>query len=178
MAEEFKYPEECRLEASERACNACAAGYVNNCPEFKSVEAAVRRRCGISTKIYLACPYSHKDKAGRERRFEAANRAAGKLMQDGHIVFSPISHSHPVAKTIGEANALSHNFWLRQDFAFIEWADEVWVLMLPGWDESTGIRLELEHVRRIDVLSGRWKRVAYMDPKTFCEVDGSCGIRA
>jgi len=47
--------------------------------------------------IYLACPYSHPDSNVREYRFKMANRAAAKLMRDGHIVYSPISHTHPIA---------------------------------------------------------------------------------
>ena len=47
--------------------------------------------------IYLACPYSHPDNNVREHRFKMANRAAAKLMGEGHIIYSPISHTHPIA---------------------------------------------------------------------------------
>lgn len=48
--------------------------------------------------IYLASPYSHPDPAVEELRFEAACEAACKLMQQGHHVFSPIAHTHPVGR--------------------------------------------------------------------------------
>ena len=44
-------------------------------------------------KIYLAIPYS----GMAEESFRIANEVSAKLMNEGHIVFSPISHSHPIA---------------------------------------------------------------------------------
>ena len=47
--------------------------------------------------IYLACPYTHPDADIRAFRFEKANQAAAKLMWEGKFVYSPISHTHPIA---------------------------------------------------------------------------------
>ena len=47
--------------------------------------------------IYLAVPYSHADPAVRVARFDAVNKVAAKMMRDGLHVFSPISHTHPIA---------------------------------------------------------------------------------
>ena len=91
-------------------------------------------------KIYLACPYSDPDQSVREARFREANRAAAIFMNDGHIIFSPISHSHPIASQ----NELpkGYDFWKTMDESFIEWCDEVWVLKMPGWDKSEGVARE------------------------------------
>lgn len=109
-------------------------------------------------KIYLCAPYSAPTEEEREARFIQANKAAAKLMLEGHVVFSPISHSHPIAHHIG--NHLSHDFWLRQDFAFMEWADELWILTAHGWSESKGIRLEMQEWERL----GKPKIVYYIEP--------------
>jgi len=99
-------------------------------------------------KIYLASPYSHPDKAVCNDRFRAACKAAAKLMQDGYNVFSPIAHSRPIAQYIG--NHLDHGFWLEQDLSFLNsWADEMWVLMVDGWQESEGIAAEIMHAEKI-----------------------------
>lgn len=98
-------------------------------------------------KIYLAAPYSAPTPEEREARFIQANKAAAFLMQQGHEVFSPISHSHPIAHHIN--NHLSHDFWLKQDFAFLPWADELVVLCADGWDRSKGIMLELNEWYRL-----------------------------
>ncbi len=48
--------------------------------------------------IYLASPYSHPDARVRQRRFEEACQAAAAITRAGLSVFSPISHSHPIAR--------------------------------------------------------------------------------
>ena len=99
-------------------------------------------------KIYLACPYSHPVQNVRNKRFIDANFQAAELMSEGHIVFSPISHSHPVAKT-GMLDALDLDFWLKQDLSFIEWCDSVYVMTIDGWSSSKGIQAEVEFARKI-----------------------------
>jgi hypothetical protein len=77
-------------------------------------------------KIYLSIPYT-----GCERRsFKAANKVAAKLMKDGHIVFSPISHTHPIAK-IGKLPT-TWDYWEKYDTSFIEWCDVVYVVVMKN----------------------------------------------
>jgi len=95
-------------------------------------------------KIYLACPYSHEEEAVREQRFEMVTRKAAELMLCGYIVFSPISHSHEIAKRMDSAYTMHHDFWMLQDLPYIkDWADEFWVFALDGWRESRGVQHEL-----------------------------------
>ena len=49
-------------------------------------------------KIYLAGPYSHPDPTVRAIRFHKLNDKAAELLRAGNLVFSPISHSHPIAE--------------------------------------------------------------------------------
>lgn len=92
--------------------------------------------------IYLASPYTVGN-AGpdlREKRFFAACEATAKLMSEGHVVFSPIVHSHPLSNICQLPK--TWEFWEKQDREFISRCDEVHVLMLPGWDKSVGITAE------------------------------------
>ena len=107
--------------------------------------------------IYLASPYSHPDPAVRERRFKAACRAAGALIAQGHAVFSPIAHSHPIAVE-GQLDAVDNDLWLRINAEMMEACSEVSVLMLPGWMESTGI------AREIALANERGLRVEFINP--------------
>ena len=105
-----------------------------------------------ATKIYLACPYSHKDEAIREKRFEMVTRKAAELMLCGYIVFSPISHSHEIAKRMGASYIIDHDFWMLQDLPYITyWADEFWVFALDGWRESRGIQREMEVALEVNI---------------------------
>lgn len=90
---------------------------------------------------YLACPYSHPIRAVRVLRFEAANRYAAKLMSQGRLVFSPISHTHPIAEA--GSLPLGWDFWERYDRAFLGMSCEVVVLCLDGWEESKGAMAEI-----------------------------------
>jgi len=110
-------------------------------------------------KIYLATPYSHPDPAVRELRFQQVNKVAAILMSNGYLVFSPISHTHPIA--IAGDLPKGWEFWKEYDKSFIEWADEIYVLMLDGWQESTGVRAE------IDLTKGTYKAVTFLDPKEY-----------
>lgn len=91
--------------------------------------------------IYLASPYSHPDVTVRAARFEAACRAAGRLMQAGQCVFSPIAHSHPIEQHFGHMEG--HDFWLRQDFAVLIRCTRLAVLTLEGWEKSRGVAAEM-----------------------------------
>jgi uncharacterized protein DUF1937 len=90
---------------------------------------------------YLACPYSHPEASVRLERFEAVNRAAAKLMAEGEHIFSPISHTHPIA--LAGALPLGWEFWEAYDRAILRCCARVYVLQLDGWTESAGVRGEL-----------------------------------
>jgi len=133
MTKDVLYPEEVRMAAIDRVT--------------KPVKEWKRKR------IYLACPYSARlsngtpDETLMHLRFLQVCAMAGKIIEDGYVVFSPISHSVPIADTLD--NHLDADFWLGQDSHFIEWADEVWVLMLPGWEDSAGVKREIAMAEKI-----------------------------
>ncbi len=91
---------------------------------------------------YLAVPYSHKDRAVIVERFNAVNKVAAKLMASGQYVFSPISHTHPIA----DAGDLPRGweFWDGYDRVMISACDKLIVLQLDGWKESIGVQAEIK----------------------------------
>jgi hypothetical protein len=72
--------------------------------------------------------------------FHAACQAAAELMRAGHIVYSPVSHSHPIAQ---HGLPTDWSYWEWVDRRFLEVCDEVVVLTLDGWRESVGVRAEI-----------------------------------
>ena len=98
-------------------------------------------------KIYLASPYSHESDFIRKERFLQVCKKAAEIMLEGHIVFSPIAHSHPISKYIGNPN--DSEFYLKQDMSFIDWCDEVWIFAINGWQQSNGIQAEIEYAAHI-----------------------------
>ncbi len=94
-------------------------------------------------KIYLAIPYSKVDK---ELAYKVANIIAAQLIREGNIVFSPITHSHPLVE-YGLPN--TWEFWEAQDKSFIDWSDEVHIIILGKQgmeyiEQSTGVQGEIE----------------------------------
>jgi len=97
-------------------------------------------------RIYLACPYAHPEVRVRLWRVAQADKKAAELMSAGNLVFSPLSHSHPISHWC-EVDPCDHDFWLRQDLWILDICDEMHILCLPGWDESKGIEVEIEHAK-------------------------------
>lgn len=97
--------------------------------------------------IYLASPYSHEDPKVKVERFQQAVKAVGKLVKKGIYVFSPVVHSHPVAwhcKLPGD-----WEYWGVVDRKMLVCCDELWVLALPGWSKSRGVKEEIGWAREM-----------------------------
>lgn len=110
-------------------------------PSNPSERAIAISRGAANRLTYLACPYSHPDSQIRRARFEAVNAAAALLMREGELVFSPISHTHPIA----EAGDLPKGweYWREFDRAYLAVSRRFIILELDGWRESIGVTAEI-----------------------------------
>lgn len=106
---------------------------------------------------YLASPYTHENRQVILMRTRAAEKAAAKLMQAGHVVFSPIAHSHAIAEHLG--NHVDGAFWKVQDEPYLRMCDRMVVLTLPGWEQSKGVSYELAVARE------RGIPIEFMEPE-------------
>ena len=91
---------------------------------------------------YLALPYSHPDPAVRCARFVDANIAAAKLLKQGHLVYSPISHTHPIAAQ--ENLELDWSAWESLNATYLALSHTLIVLTLDGWRDSVGLAAEIK----------------------------------
>jgi hypothetical protein len=117
---------------------------------FKTFDSdAVLRRNANSPKvrvIYLACPYTHPELSVREYRFAIATRGAAELIRRGHVVFSPITMTHPIDVLLaGRANTLGSDYWVAFDQAFMDMCAEMVILDVPDWEKSSGIAREIQY---------------------------------
>lgn len=96
--------------------------------------------------IYLAGPYTSADAAGRAERFDALTKAAAKFISKGYIVYSPITHTHPIDVEMIEMGITNDSdYWCDFDETFMSVCTDMVILMLPGWQESSGIAREIEY---------------------------------
>jgi hypothetical protein len=101
----------------------------------------------MKTLTYIAVPYSHPDENVRHARFHAVNKKAAELMNQGMHIFSPISHTHPIALA-GEL-PLGWEFWKQYDEVMLAACHKLIVFMLDGWKESKGVQGEIEIATRL-----------------------------
>jgi len=90
--------------------------------------------------IYLASPYSHKDKEMLQLRYEQVRSAVAFLFHLEVAVFSPIVHCHDLTKQCDLPK--DAKFWEFYTEAMLQGARELWLLLLDGWKESKGMQGE------------------------------------
>jgi hypothetical protein len=95
----------------------------------------------------------------RLARFDASAHAAAYLIHQGKFVYSPITMTHPIDVVMAaEGDTMGSDYWCDFDEAFMSVCSEMIILVIPGWDESRGIKRESEY------FSAHGKPVRYMAP--------------
>lgn len=99
--------------------------------------------------IYLASPYTHKFKSVMEKRFQQVSKYAAHMLTKKRIVFSPIAYTHP----LNEYADLPYDweYWWGFNKAFLSESKELWVLCLPGWEISDGVKVEIEFAKEHNI---------------------------
>lgn len=117
----------------------------------------------MSEIIYLAGPYSHPNDHERYARVQHLDWFAGMLMARGMIVFSPISHTHPIA----EAHLLPTDwaYWKRYAETMLSVCGKLVVCTLDGRQQSVGVQGEIEFAKIHDIP------IVYADPWNAGVVD-------
>ncbi len=91
--------------------------------------------------IYLAQPYTHSDPAVVETRYHAA------LLWFAHFEsrypYSPIVQWHNIARE--HSLPTDAQYWLGQNYHFLDRSKALYVLTLEGWQESYGLAKEIIH---------------------------------
>lgn len=102
-------------------------------------------------KVYIAIPYTFNPSLS----FEIANKVSAEFMKNGHVVFSPISHSHPIADYLPQELRTDSNWWMNQDIPFVEWADEIILVCIGEMgheliERSKGVQMEITRAKELN----------------------------
>lgn len=99
------------------------------------------------SKIYLACQYSTANDELKTWLVKECSMIAAKLMEAGHVVYSPITHSHVIRRYLSDGNRNSFEFWRKQSIAMLEDSDILVILPFLGWRSSRGIAREMDFAK-------------------------------
>lgn len=92
--------------------------------------------------IYLASPYTHKDQLIMKTRFLLAEQVTARLLHRRSWVYSPIVHCHELALRYHLPTDFA--YWRDYNFAMLRRCDTLYVLFIPGWEESLGVTEEIK----------------------------------
>lgn len=98
--------------------------------------------------IYIASPYSGTAEE-QAHRFLAVREYTAKLIQAGHVAFSPIVYAHEMAKELQMGT--DAKTWASFNDEMIRLSEGMHVLKLPGWTMSKGVKAEIDLAQRLDL---------------------------
>lgn len=99
--------------------------------------------------IFVCTPYNHENPAIVEARYDFTVEYIAKRFVEGKFVFSPVVYAHNIVK--------KHNLpqdwdnWNNFCIEFLKKATEVHVLQQEGWENSKGIKAELEIAKMLNI---------------------------
>lgn len=104
-----------------------------------------------SPMIYIAAPFTSPDEFVMDRRYHQTQRYCVEMFHDGYVVFSPVVHWYYPAKWAG----MRGNFAPFKNYclSMLAKADEMLILMLPGWKDSIGVRAEIDFATEREIVT-------------------------
>ncbi len=113
--------------------------------------------------IYMASPYTKHTEDVRDLFFDILCEVTAEMFNRKKYVFTPIVYAHPVASR--HNLPVEWEYWKEYDELFLSICTELWVLMFPGWEESSGVRAEIKIATRLGIP------ISYIDLKEEFDID-------
>lgn len=99
--------------------------------------------------IYIACPYTHPSAITRAERSRKAGKAMLTLAEQGILAVSPIFYGHSIEEKFHIT--LPYDYWMQWSFDLMSKCSSLYVVTIPGWRESAGVRRECELADQLGV---------------------------
>jgi len=130
-----------------------------------------------SKLYYLASPYTHEDDNVRKERYETISKVGACLVSQGYHIFGPITESATYQKygnEIGIDLEGGWDYWEQHDKLMLSKCDGLIVVMLEGWNKSTGVLAEIEFAKKfmLPVFYVNPNHVPGMDYKDKSRLNG------
>lgn len=102
--------------------------------------------------IYLGQPYTHPDSNVMRGRYERGRSFLAHLIKtlpSNTTVYSPITHWHTVSVDFCLPN--EWEFWQSHCLSMLRASSALFVLKLPGWEESVGLTEEINAAQQYNI---------------------------
>lgn len=97
--------------------------------------------------VYLAAPYKSDDREVVKYRVKAAGLAARQLVALGIPAFSPCTYTAQWQGDDLAGDFTPEGGWNALDLGFLKGCHAMIVLMLPGVENSSGVKMEFDYAR-------------------------------
>ena len=91
--------------------------------------------------IFISSPFSSPLPVIQQQRYDRVMEFTSIMLNSGYQVFSPIVYCMPMAQRFNMPGDAQH--WAKFNIEFLRNSEAMFLLQLPGWDQSKGIQLEL-----------------------------------
>lgn len=99
--------------------------------------------------VFISSPYTHVDKEVEHQRYLEVLKYTAEVMQRGDFAFSPIVHCHELARQHELPG--DWEYWGAYCEIMVSRCTSMDVLMLDGWENSKGIKGEIEIANRLNI---------------------------
>lgn len=134
---------------------------------MESAQAWARRVAAIDKPMvdcFIAGPYTHADPAVRQYRHDCLTRAYAQIIASRKSGVCCITLTHMPDVFLSQqqqVETLGSDFWTDADVPFMHMARRLVVVMLPGWEESSGTQKEIAYFRH------HGKPIEYVSPNAY-----------
>lgn len=107
--------------------------------------------------IYVASPYSSPDREVEISRYEKVMEFMTERVNEkpSEVLYSPILHCHDWAERFTLPKDAA--WWRRHNLSILQRASGLFLLTLPGWQESKGVKVEIDFAIDLYLPITVWK---------------------
>lgn len=117
--------------------------------------------------IFVACPFWSDDEEVREGRRQKAIAYSMMLVRQGVLNYCPLLYSERFKKT-----KVPESYWLNHDLCMLKSCDVVHVLCFPGWEESKGVKKEIQAAeelgKKVEYIK-QYNRIAFCGSRSLSD---------
>ncbi len=99
--------------------------------------------------VFVSSPYSTPDAELKALRYKTSCISCGAIMRMGGYPLSPVVHGVPIVNVMTVPD--DYEYWKEYCLALVSKCDFMIILMVEGWEESSGVKGEMEAARKLDI---------------------------